>query len=97
MDSTTTSSHYGLWRWVQEEEFRQCTLKPLAEKANAFALIPIKHLEKLVEDAEMLSPVRAYDAAKAGLETGEDELIPLEITQPGRKGEAALPIWREHR
>jgi DNA-binding XRE family transcriptional regulator len=48
-------------------------------------------------DAEMLADVKAYDAAKARLENGEDELIPLEITERRLKGEPALRIWREHR
>ena len=55
------------------------------------------HLQKLMEDAEMLADVKAYDAAKARLDAGEDELIPLEITERRLKGEPALRIWREHR
>jgi hypothetical protein len=39
------------------------------------------HLQKLMEDAEMLADVKACDAAKARLEDGSDELIPLEITE----------------
>jgi hypothetical protein len=42
-----------------------------------------------MEDAEMLADVKAYDAAKARLETGEDELIPLEITERRLRGEPA--------
>ena len=53
--------------------------------------------QKLMEDAEMLADVKAYDAAKARLEDGSDELIPLEITGRRLKGEPALRIWREHR
>ena len=34
-----------------------------------------------MEDAEMLADVKAYAAAKARLEDGKDELIPLEITE----------------
>jgi hypothetical protein len=36
---------------------------------------------KLLDDAEMLADVKAYDAAKARLEDGEDELIPLEMIE----------------
>jgi hypothetical protein len=36
---------------------------------------------KLMEDAEMVADVKAYDAAKARLENGEDELISLEMTE----------------
>ncbi|MBI3644470.1 MAG: helix-turn-helix transcriptional regulator [Acidobacteriales bacterium] len=49
-----------------------------------------------MEDAEMLADVKAYDAAKARLEDGENELIPLEITERRLKGEAALRVWREY-
>jgi DNA-binding XRE family transcriptional regulator len=57
----------------------------------------MESLQRLMENAEMLADVRAYDAAKARLEGGEDELIPLEIIERRLKGEAALRIWREHR
>jgi hypothetical protein len=36
---------------------------------------------KMMEDAEMLADVKAYDAAKVRLESGEEELVPLEITE----------------
>jgi hypothetical protein len=45
----------------------------------------------------MLADVRAYDAAKARLEDGEDELIPLELTERRLRGEPPLHIWREYR
>jgi DNA-binding XRE family transcriptional regulator len=72
-------------------------IETITRKGKEFAVIPVKYLEKLVEDAETLADVRAYDAAKARLESGEDELIPLEITERRLKGEAALRVWREHR
>ena len=45
----------------------------------------------------MLSDVRAYDAAKGRLDRGEDELIPLEITERRLAGESPVKIWRDHR
>ena len=48
-------------------------------------------------NAEMLADVKAYDAAKARLESAEDDLIPLEITERRLSGEPALRIWREYR
>jgi len=60
-------------------------------------VIPVKDLQMLMEDSEMLADVKAYDAAKARLEAGEDELIPLEITERRLRGEPALRIWREYR
>jgi hypothetical protein len=36
-----------------------------------------------MEDSEMLADVKAYDAAKARLEAGEDELIPWRSPSAG--------------
>jgi len=72
-------------------------IETITRKGKEFAVVPVKGLRKLMEDAEMLADVKAYDAAKARLEDGEDELIPLEITERRLKGEAALRVWRKYR
>jgi hypothetical protein len=73
-------------------------IETITRKGKEFAVIPAKALQKLIiEDAEMLADVKAYDAAKARLGAGEDELIPLQITERRLRGEAALRIWREYR
>ncbi len=72
-------------------------LETITRKGKEFAVIPLASLQKLMEDAEMLADVKAYDAAKARLEHGGDELIPLEMTERRMRGEPALRIWREHR
>ena len=72
-------------------------IETIIRKGREFAVIPVKALQRLMEDAEMLADVKAYDAAKARLDDGEDELIPLEITERKLKGEPALRVWREHR
>jgi DNA-binding XRE family transcriptional regulator len=72
-------------------------IETITRKGKEFAVIPVKALQKLMEDAEMLADVKAYDAAKARLEAGDDELIPLEITERRLRGEPPLRIWREHR
>jgi mRNA interferase RelE/StbE len=72
-------------------------VETITRKGKEFALIPVKALQKLMEDAEMLADVKAYDAAKERLENGEDELIPLEISERRLRGDPALRIWREHR
>jgi len=72
-------------------------VETITRKGKEFAVIPVKALQKLIEDAEMLADVKAYDAAKARLDDGSDEIIPLEITERRLKGERALRIWREHR
>ena len=43
----------------------------------------MEDVRRVVDDAEMLADVKAYDAAKARLEDGVDELIPLEIPNAG--------------
>ena len=72
-------------------------IETFTRKGKDFAVIPVEDLQKLMDDAEMLADVKAYDAAKARLEDGEDELIPLEITERRLRGELALRIWREYR
>ena len=72
-------------------------IETITRAGKEFALIPVKALQKLMEDAEMLADVKAYDAARARLDDGDDELIPLEITERRLSGEAALRIWREYR
>ncbi len=72
-------------------------VETITRKGKEFAVVPVQTLQKLMEDAEMLADVKAYDAAKARLHSGEDELIPLEITERRLSGEPALRIWREHR
>ncbi|MFZ0285494.1 MAG: helix-turn-helix transcriptional regulator, partial [Terriglobales bacterium] len=72
-------------------------IETVTRKGKEFAVIPVKHLRRLLDDAEMLADVRAYDAAKARLEDGKDELVPLELTERRLRGEAALRVWREYR
>jgi DNA-binding XRE family transcriptional regulator len=64
---------------------------------SEFAVIPVEDLQRLMDDAEMLADVRAYDAAKGRLDRGEDELIPLAITERRLAGQSPVRIWRDHR
>jgi PHD/YefM family antitoxin component YafN of YafNO toxin-antitoxin module len=41
-------------------------------------ILPIEEYERLIEILEDLDDVRLYDEAKAALEKGEDEVIPLD-------------------
>src|SRR5258706_16231083 len=72
-------------------------IETITRKGREFAVIPVERLQRLIEDAEMLADVKAYDAARARLENGEDELLPLEITERRLRGEAALRVWRGER
>jgi DNA-binding XRE family transcriptional regulator len=61
------------------------------------AVIPVEELQKLMDDSEMLADVTAYDTEKARIERGEDEVIPIEITERRLAGESTVKIWREYR
>jgi DNA-binding XRE family transcriptional regulator len=72
-------------------------IETITRQGKEFAMIPLQELQKLIEDAEMLADVKAYDAPKTRLQDGEDELAPLEITERRLGGDVPLQIWREYR
>ena len=72
-------------------------IEKITRQGKEFAVIPVEDLRRLMDDAEMLADVRAYAAAKDRLDRGEDELIPLEITERRLAGESPVRIWRDHR
>jgi mRNA interferase RelE/StbE len=72
-------------------------IEKITRDGKVFAVLPMERLKKLMDDAEMLADIAAYDAAKARLASGEDELIPLEITERRLAGESTVKIWREYR
>ena len=72
-------------------------IEKLTRNGKELAVIPMEALQKLIDDAEMFADVSAYDAAKARIERGEDEVIPLEIIERRLKGESTVKTWREHR
>jgi len=41
-------------------------------------ILPIEEYESMLEELEEFEDIRAYDEAKAALERGEDEVIPLD-------------------
>jgi DNA-binding XRE family transcriptional regulator len=72
-------------------------IETITRKGREFAVIPADELRKLIASAEMLADVKAYDAAKARIERGEDEIIPFSITERRLARESALRIWRQYR
>ena len=62
-----------------------------------WAILPYEDYLRLIEEAEMLEDIRDYDAAKAALEKGEDELIPSEVVFAIIEGENPIKVWREYR
>lgn len=61
-----------------------------------WAVIPYKEYERLIEEAEMLQDIRAYDEAKRAIEEGE-ELVPSEVTYTILDGANPIRVWREYR
>jgi DNA-binding XRE family transcriptional regulator len=61
-----------------------------------WAVIPYEEYERLVEEAEMLRDVRAYDEAKKAIAEGE-ELVPSYVTYAILDGSNPVRVWREHR
>ena len=72
-------------------------IETIIHDGKKFALIPVKELKKLMEDAEMLADIHAYDMAKIRLELKQDEIIPFELVERRIAGKNALKIWREYR
>ncbi len=62
-----------------------------------WAVLPYDMYLRLVEEAEMLQDVRDYDAAKAALESGEEELVPGEVVFALLDGENPIKVWRNYR
>jgi DNA-binding XRE family transcriptional regulator len=72
-------------------------IEKVTRQGKEFGLLPLDRIKRLMNDAEMLADIKAYDAAKARIERGEDELIPLEITERRLAGESIIKLWRQHR
>lgn len=62
-----------------------------------WAVVPYETYLQLVEQAEMLQDVQDYDAAKAAIERGDDELIPGDVVYAILDGENPIKVWREYR
>ena len=72
-------------------------IEKVIRKGKEFALVPVEHFQKLMDDAEMLADVRAYDAAKSRLDRGDDEVIAFEMVERRLAGESPVRVWRDHR
>jgi DNA-binding XRE family transcriptional regulator len=72
-------------------------IEKITRRGKEFAVLPMDELKRLMDDAEMLSDVKAFDTAKLRLARGEDEVIPLDITERRLAGESPVKIWRGYR
>jgi mRNA interferase RelE/StbE len=59
--------------------------------------IPIAEYRRLLDAAEDIADLTAYDAAKRRIAVGDDELIPDAIVARLLAGEAPVKVWRDHR
>lgn len=64
---------------------------------NEMVTIPKAEYERLLEAAEDLADIAAYDRAKAALASGADELIPAEFANRLIAGESPVRVYREFR
>lgn len=61
-----------------------------------WAVIPYNEYERLLEEAEALKDIRAYDQAKKAVAEGE-EVIPGEVVYAILDGANPIRAWREYR
>lgn len=64
---------------------------------DEMVVLPRSEYDALVEAAEMMADVAAYDRFKEKLAAGEEELIPAEFVYRLLDGENAVRVWREYR
>ena len=60
-------------------------------------VIPADDYRVLLEKAEMLDDVAAYDRAKDALAAGDEELVPAAVVNAILDGENPVRVWRQHR
>jgi len=63
-----------------------------------YAVVPIDEYKLLLEKAEELDDVTAFDKAMHELKIGQDEVVPAEVAKRLVGGkESPLRVWREYR
>jgi DNA-binding XRE family transcriptional regulator len=65
----------------------------IEKKGRQFAVVPLDEFEQLVQDAETLRDIRAYDAAKSRRE----EAFPSEVAKRLVSGENPIRVFRDYR
>lgn len=64
---------------------------------NETVVLSREEFDRLLTAAEDLADLQAYDRAKAALQSGEDELIPLPFANRLLEGESAVRVYRDLR
>lgn len=62
-----------------------------------WAVLPYDEYLRMLEQLEDLHDIQRYDAARAEVAAGEDELIPARVIERLAAGEPPVCVWREHR
>lgn len=62
-----------------------------------WAVIPYDHYQRMLTESEILEDIRDFDAVKAAIERGEEELIPAEVVDALLEGENPIRVWRQYR
>lgn len=64
---------------------------------NQMVTIPREEYDKLLDAAEALADLKAYDSVKADLASGKEELIPAEYVNRILDGESPVRVFRDLR
>lgn len=64
---------------------------------NQMVTIPREEYDRLLEAAEALADLEAYDRVKAALASGEEEMIPAEYVNRILDGESPVRVFRDLR
>lgn len=62
-----------------------------------YAVVPYGEYEALLQKAEALDDVAAFDRAVRELEEQQDEVVPASIAHRVVAGENPIKVWREYR
>ncbi len=65
----------------------------IKRNGKPFVVVPLADFEHLIQDAEMLDDIRAYDAAK----TKKEEMFPQAVANRLAEGEHPIRVFRNHR
>lgn len=69
----------------------------IAPDGSELVVVPRDDYDRLVDAAEELEDVAAFDAAMRRRAAGEDAAVPFEVVQRLSDGDNPVRVWREHR
>lgn len=69
----------------------------IAPDGSELVVVPRDDYDRLVDAAEELEDVAAFDTAMRRRAAGEDETVPFEVVQRLSDGDNPVRVWREHR